>query len=169
MKNATKKNKKASASTEKVVDTKIETPANTTQEVGNGQEVVMQSGKAFGYEKVITIVLAAMLVLTMIIGKSFLGDDFTRTLIWWFGLLTLGICCLPLGYILFSKFNDFGWMFSKSIGLALISWLMWLLASMKVMKFTQAGCIISCLVVLALNVVLAYFVFIKKKTRKFGL
>lgn len=169
MKNATKKkNKKAFTGPEKTVEGKVENTSTVAQETGNAQEVIMHSGKAFGYEKILTIILAAMIVLTMIVGKSFLGEDFARTLIWWFGLLVLGVCCLPLGYILFSKFNDFGWMFSKSIGLALISWLMWLLASIKVMKFTQTGCIISCLIVLILNVVLAYFVFVKKKTRKFN-
>lgn len=169
MKNATKKkNKKAFTAPEKTVEGKVEGTSTVAQEAGNAQEVIMHSGKAFGYEKILTIILAAMIVLTMIVGKSFLGEDFTRTLIWWFGLLVLGVCCLPLGYVLFSKFNDFGWIFSKSIGLALISWLMWLLASIKIMKFTQAGCIISCLIVLILNLVLAYFVFVKKKTRKFS-
>ena len=116
-------------------------------------------------EKIITGVLLALALLTVIVGGRFLGDDFGKTMIWWATLFGLGVITMPLTYMLFQKFKDFGWVFSKSIGLALSAWLMWLLASVKILKFNQASCLIVCVIILALNVLL-YFLAFKKKGQK---
>lgn len=116
-------------------------------------------------EKIVTGVLLALALLTVIVGGIFLGDDFGRTMIWWGTLLVLGVITMPLTYTMFRKFCDFGWVFSKVIGLALTAWLMWLFASIKIMKFSQVSCIIVCVILLALNILL-YFLVYKKKGEK---
>lgn len=116
-------------------------------------------------EKIVTGVLLAMAVLTLVVGGIYLGDDFGKTMLWWATLLILGVVVVPLTHMLFKKFSDCGWIFSKSIGLAFGAWLMWFLSSIKVLKFNQMSCMIVCGLLLGLNVLL-YFFFYKKKGEK---
>ncbi len=116
-------------------------------------------------EQTITGVLAVLTVLTIILGAVRMGGDFGRVLGWWGVLLVLGVINMPLTYLMFSRFTDFGWAFSKSIGLALTAWLMWVLASVKILKFSQLSCIIVCLIVLILNGLLYFFGFYKKQKK----
>ena len=113
-------------------------------------------------EQIVTGVLAVLAVLTIILGIIYMGGDFGRVLLWWGTLLVIGVITMPLTYTMFSRFSDFGWAFSKSIGLALTAWLMWVLSSIKIMRFSQFGCIFICLVVLILNGVLYFFGYYKK-------
>ena len=80
---------------------------------------------------------------------------------WWFTILVLGICCMPLTMLVFRRFDDRGWLFSKSIGIMLVGWLMFVLSSAHIMKFAQSMCIVLIIIVLALNVLL--FIFGKQK------
>ena len=116
-------------------------------------------------EQIITGVLAVLTVLTIILGAVRMGGDFGRVLGWWGVLLVLGVITMPLTYLMFSRFTDFGWAFSKSIGLALTAWLMWVFASVKILKFNQLSCIIVCLIVLILNGLLYFFGFYKKQKK----
>lgn len=116
-------------------------------------------------EQTITGVLAVLTVLTIILGAVRMGGDFGRVLGWWGVLLVLGVITMPLTYLMFSRFTDFGWAFSKSIGLALTAWLMWVLASVKILKFSQLSCIIVCVIVLILNGLLYFFGFYKKQKK----
>ena len=116
-------------------------------------------------EKIITGVLAAFAILTVISGISYMGGDFGKVLLWWGVLLGLGVINMPLTYMMFSRFRDFGWAFSKSIGLALSAWLMWMLSSTKIMKFSQPGCIFVCVLVLVLNGLLYFFCYGKKQKK----
>ena len=51
-------------------------------------------------------------------------EDMTAFLMWWLTLLVLGIGFMPLTMVVFRKFKDKGWLFSKTIGLAISGWLM---------------------------------------------
>lgn len=116
-------------------------------------------------EQKVTGVLAILAVITLILGAAYMGGDFGRVLGWWGVLLVIGIITMPLTYLMFSRFSDFGWVFSKSIGLALTAWLMWVFASAKILKFSQLSCIIVCVIVLILNGVLYFFGFYKKQKK----
>lgn len=94
------------------------------------------------------------------IGRSFLKEEFSDVMTWWFTLIVLGASCIPLTNLLFSGFHDGGFLFSKAIGLALSGWLLWAMSSLHILKFTRANCIIVVAFVLALNV--AGCVLIKK-------
>ena len=80
---------------------------------------------------------------------------------WWFTILVLGISCMPLTMLVFRRFDDRGWLISKSIGIMLVGWIMFVLSSAHLMKFMQSMCIVLIILVLGLNVVL--FIFGKQK------
>ena len=60
----------------------------------------------------------------------------------WFTVLILGIALYPITYKVFSKFNDRGWIFSKIIGMCLTSWLMWILAYLKILEYSRLNSIL---------------------------
>jgi len=85
-------------------------------------------------------------------------EDMTAFLLWWLTLLVLGIGFMPLTMVMFRRFKDKGWLFSKTIGLAVSGWLMWYLASCHILKFTLTNCYIVTAVCFSLNVlILLYF------------
>ncbi len=92
----------------------------------------------------------------MVIGRMLLQEEFVEVMQWWFALLLLGVSCLPLANLLFSGFHDGGFLFAKSIGLAVSGWLLWALSSLHILKFTKTSCTIVVVVVFTLNLVFWY-------------
>jgi uncharacterized membrane protein len=66
-------------------------------------------------------------------------------LIWWLVILLAGVLFLPLSNLVFRHFRDGGWLFSKAVGIFISAWLLWVLNSVHLLKFTQ----INAMVVLA--------------------
>ncbi len=62
-------------------------------------------------------------------------SDLAFFLIWWIVLFSLGIIFLPLNSLLFQSFFDKGYAFSKILGILLISYAVWLIASLKILPF----------------------------------
>lgn len=104
-----------------------------------------------------------VLLIFTIIGNKVLKDDFGEVMTWWLTLVLLGITFYPLSMVIFGKFRDGGWIFSKGIGLALSGWLLWYLSSVRIFKFTRTNAVITIGICLALNLVLVYFMGKKKK------
>ncbi len=78
---------------------------------------------------------------------------------WWVVVELLGWLALPLTITVFRNFADRGYIFSKSLGLLIVAYLMWLLASLHLL-------IQHALVVWAIAIVLlalSMFVFIKRR------
>ncbi len=92
------------------------------------------------------------------------SEDFSAVLVWWLALLILGMVFQPVCVILFNRFHDNGWMFSKTIGLAFSAWLLWYFSSLKVLKFTRFNCIAIISVCFILNL-LVYKLYTKKAER----
>lgn len=74
---------------------------------------------------------------------------------WWFFLFLLGLVCLPLTFRFFGRFWDQGYSFSKIIALLLVSYLVWLLGSLKIVSFTQGT-------VWLIVILLGFFIWKKK-------
>lgn len=112
---------------------------------------------------VAAIVLMFAYVVTALLGKYLLSSEFSDVLRWWATLGMLGIVCFPLTNLIFSGFHDGGWMFSKTIGLALCGWILWVLSSLHILKFTR----INALIVAVVMAVLCYggSVLIKKNQK----
>ncbi len=63
------------------------------------------------------------------------SKDLPTILYWWSLLFALGVVFLPLTRRLFSNFFDQGYALSKVLGLLLVSYSVWLLASLKILPF----------------------------------
>ena len=88
------------------------------------------------------------------VGTSLLKDDFSRVAIWWLVFLVLGVVAYPVAGLIFGRFHDGGFIFSKAIGLSGAGILMWFLSSLKIMKFTRTNALISVGILLLINVVI---------------
>ena len=69
--------------------------------------------------------------------------DIQAVLQWWSVLLLLGIGLAPLTFLLFDRFFDKGYIFSKLIGLLLTGYLIFVLGVFHILPFTNTGILIS--------------------------
>ncbi len=106
--------------------------------------------------KLKNIILYGLTVLLLIAGMIFLKEDFLSFFRWWLLVFILGIIFLPLTRKMFSTFHDSGYLFSKVIGIAISGYLMWLLSSIKVLKFTEVSCYIVLIICFIFNGILFY-------------
>lgn len=119
----------------------------------------MQEGQKNSWDKIVLPVIPLVLLVfgyiaAFFVGKILLQEELTQVLYWWLTLLILGIGCYPLTSILFSGFHDGGYLFSKAISVAVSGWLLWVLSSLKILKFTRLNCMIVAGIVILLNIVL---------------
>lgn len=63
--------------------------------------------------------------------------DFSFCIQWWFVLVLIGLLFLPLTFLIFHNFFDKGYIFSKIIGLVLLTYTVWLLGSLKILAFNN--------------------------------
>lgn len=85
-------------------------------------------------------------------------NEYLIFLKWWVYLLIIGLIFLPLASRIFSKFFDKGYLFSKVLGLAISSFILWFLSSFRLVPFERVW-IIGLLLIL----LLAIFVFTKSQ------
>jgi len=64
-------------------------------------------------------------------------NDFFYIFSWWFFLFGLGLIFLPLTFSFFAKFFDKGYALSKILGIFILSYVLWLLGSFKILPFTE--------------------------------
>ncbi len=103
------------------------------------------------------VIRIAAVALVMAFCFKYMGvNDYTKVVSWWLMLLLLGLIFQPLTLILFRRFRDNGWMFSKTLGIAFSAWLVWFVSSIRLMKFSMTLCVLSVLVCFAANMVLLY-------------
>ena len=62
-------------------------------------------------------------------------SDFCLILYWWILIFGIGVIFLPLAFLLFENFWDKGYIFAKILGILLISYIVWLLGSLKMLPF----------------------------------
>ena len=62
-------------------------------------------------------------------------NDFFTIFYWWLIVSGLGVVFTPLTFKLFPKFFDRGYAFSKIIGILIVSYVVWLLGSLKILQF----------------------------------
>jgi YYY domain-containing protein len=98
------------------------------------------------------IIYSIIAVLLIIAGKLMLQGDFIAFLQWWVIIAGLGLIFMPLTTLIFHNYHDKGYLFSKTIGIAISGYLMWLLSSLHILRFTQSSCIISIVISLVINV-----------------
>ncbi len=89
-----------------------------------------------------------VLILGLVYGL--MGTDGGPILTWWLTLFLLGLGAYPLCGHLFSTFTDRGWLFGKVLGFLAGSYVMFLLGSLRILKFGKTGVIVSTLIAVVL-------------------
>ncbi len=84
-------------------------------------------------------------------------QDIFYILKWFLGFFAIGVAFLPLTFSLFNDFKDKGYIFSKIIGLAILSYLIFVLGTLHILKFS----LMSILVLLILTYFINYWVYRK--------
>lgn len=102
-----------------------------------------------------------MFFLSIFIAFFLLGNDIAVFMAWWFCLLVLGLIFFPITANLFQSFNDKGYLFSKVVGISLSSYLMWLLSSIKILKFNY----FSCILIITIWILINSFIFLKTREK----
>ena len=95
-----------------------------------------------------------LLIAAFLAGLTFflLREDSMAFLSWWAVIWILGCTFMPLTGMLFSGFQDKGWLFSKVLAVAICGYATWVLVTCGILKFTRAVCIGVTLVCIAANV-----------------
>lgn len=113
------------------------------------------------------IILTTGFLSVFLFAKWLLKDDFMVFLQWNVALILLGVIFYPITGLIFHKFYDGGWLFSKTIGVACGGWLVWYLSS-TLFSFSRVTCIVCILIWLIINIFLFWTLthFSKKKSQK---
>ncbi|MDF2542192.1 MAG: putative rane protein [Herbinix sp.] len=99
------------------------------------------------------ILLPVIAIILAVMGKTLLKADYIPFLQWWITIFCLGIVFMPLTNTIFHTFDDRGYLFSKTIGLAVTGYFMWLLSSLHILKFNSTSCIISAFLGVLINII----------------
>lgn len=82
-------------------------------------------------------------------------NDFLFLVRWWVWILLIGLIFLPITGRIFDHFFDKGYLFSKTIGIIITSYTVWLLSSLHIAPFSRTTILIVliayCLLLLILN------------------
>ncbi len=78
-------------------------------------------------------------------------NDLSYILKWWFVILSIGIIFFPITWLIFKKFFGLGYALGKTLGIVLISYLVFLLSILKIAPFTPFSLYSCILIFLFLN------------------
>lgn len=84
-------------------------------------------------------------------------SDLVTIFYWWVLLFFLGIIVLPISFLLFSNFFDKGYAFAKILGILFVSYVVWILGSLKLLAFNHTNTWITVVLILLLNFILFRF------------
>ncbi len=112
---------------------------------------------------VISLVAIFFMTLFALLGGSkLLGNEFGVVMRWWFAIFAAGLAFLPLSFAVFGRFSDGGYVVAKALGVVASSWVVWLLSSVKILKFTETNSWIGLGICAVLNYGIYAFFSIKK-------
>lgn len=80
--------------------------------------------------------------------------DLNNILVWWLIFFGIGVIFLPLTSLIFSNFLDKGYIFSKILGMLLLSYTIWTLASLKLIPFNTTNLLVLLILFSFLNIFL---------------
>jgi len=70
-----------------------------------------------------------------------LKNEFFYVLVWWAVLLFTGLMYFPLANMIFSSFADRGFLLSKALGIAISSYILWIMSFLKVLPISRPACL----------------------------
>jgi len=98
------------------------------------------------------VIYCFIAIILFLLGKFLLQGDYVPFLQWWSTVFGLGIIFAPLTSLLFHNYHDRGYLFAKTLGIAVTGYIMWLLSSLRILKFTTASCFLSVVIALIINI-----------------
>lgn len=87
---------------------------------------------------------------------------------WWLVIFIIGVSFMPLTSIIFASFNDKGYFFSKPIGIAIVGYVLWVMSTLRIFKFTEISAIIILSLCILINILIAFFMNKKKNKIMFS-
>ena len=78
-------------------------------------------------------------------------QDLLSIFFWWLMLFLLGLISLPLTARIFNNFFDAGYAFSKTLGILFLSYLAWILGSLKILPFTREALVFLFILICVAN------------------
>lgn len=91
-------------------------------------------------ETTINLIPYVLFVCVFAVWAIILKSEFQYVLVWWAALLFIGLMYYPLSNVFFSSFTDRGFLLSKTIGLAVSSYILWLMSFIKVLPVSRLAC-----------------------------
>jgi YYY domain-containing protein len=91
-------------------------------------------------------------------GVQFPADSFSNAapvFVWWLAVTLLGLITFPLVFLAFRALRDRGYIFSKAIGILLLAYLAWILASQHILAFSLLSLLLVLLFLLVCSLAFA--------------
>jgi len=109
-------------------------------------------------------VLIVSLIFLALTAYALFGEEFGVFFKWYLVVFAGGVAFMPLSMLLMGRFRDSGWIVSKVMAIAVSGWLSWFLASIKLVKFTEASCWICLIICFLAN--LALYIFYERRHKE---
>jgi len=86
------------------------------------------------------------------------GDLANRlpVLVWWLAVQMLGLLAFPVAFVVFRGLHDRGYVLAKSLGILLVAYPVWLLASLRLLAFGRLSILLFMAVLALVSGLLAY-------------
>ncbi len=102
--------------------------------------------------KIIRCLIFLVLIIMLLFMFNTVGRGEFINIIKWYGMLLLmTITGLPITFILFNKFFDKGYIFSKPIGMLISGFTMWFLSSLRILQFNTFNSFICTIIVFVIS------------------
>ncbi len=119
-------------------------------------------------KQIIKISILVLILIAVLTGGYFLlKENYIYMIKWWVTLIAVGLISFPTFSMVFKKFDDRGWMFSKILGLGISGLILWNLSYLKILKFNSINSyiILGSIAFINLIVLIARLVARRKKAK----
>ncbi len=76
-------------------------------------------------------------------------NEAVGVVVWYLAILLIGVLAWPLAFLAFGGLSDRGYALARTLGLLIVTWLVWMAASFRVLPFTRTTIVLGLLVVAA--------------------
>lgn len=84
-----------------------------------------------------------------------MGEELWLVVRWWGTLFLVGAVAFPLTKRLFSSWHDQGYFFAKAVGMAVLTWLVYVFGTLRILPFTWLTILISLALIFSVGLVIS--------------